>query len=256
MKLIRIATLTATAAIILTSCSRNPVTGKREVMFMSEGQEISMGQSYDPQVVAQYGVYQDAKLQSFIEQKGKAMAAKSHRPNLPYEFKIVDSPVVNAFAVPGGFIYFTRGIMAHFNNEAEFAGVLGHEIGHVTARHSAAQYSKQMLMQGALIGGMIASKEVRQFGDIASQGLGLLSLKYGRDDESQSDVLGVEYSTAIGYDAVEMADFFQTLTRLSSKSGQSIPDFMSTHPNPADRFAKVKQMAKQNCCGHRSSCGS
>jgi len=225
MKLIRIATLTATAAIILTSCSRNPVTGKREVMFMSEGQEISMGQSYDPQVVAQYGVYQDAKLQSFIEQKGKAMAAKSHRPNLPYEFKIVDSPVVNAFAVPGGFIYFTRGIMAHFNNEAEFAGVLGHEIGHVTARHSAAQYSKQMLMQGALIGGMIASKEVRQFGDIASQGLGLLSLKYGRDDESQSDVLGVEYSTAIGYDAVEMADFFQTLTRLSSKSGQSIPDF-------------------------------
>ena len=245
MKLIRIATLTATAAIILTSCSRNPVTGKREVMFMSEGQEISMGQSYDPQVVAQYGVYQDAKLQSFIEQKGKAMAAKSHRPNLPYEFKIVDSPVVNAFAVPGGFIYFTRGIMAHFNNEAEFAGVLGHEIGHVTARHSAAQYSKQMLMQGALIGGMIASKEVRQFGDIASQGLGLLSLKYGRDDESQSDVLGVEYSTAIGYDAVEMADFFQTLTRLSSKSGQSIPDFMSTHPNPADRFAKVKQMAKQ-----------
>jgi len=178
MKLIRIATLTATAAIILTSCSRNPVTGKREVMFMSEGQEISMGQSYDPQVVAQYGVYQDAKLQSFIEQKGKAMAAKSHRPNLPYEFKIVDSPVVNAFAVPGGFIYFTRGIMAHFNNEAEFAGVLGHEIGHVTARHSAAQYSKQMLMQGALIGGMIASKEVRQFGDIASQGLGLLSLKF------------------------------------------------------------------------------
>jgi len=245
MKITKIAGSIALAAVLLTSCSRNPVTGKKEVMLMSEGQEISMGQSYDPQVVATYGVYQDAKMQAFIEEKGKAMAAKSHRPNLPYEFKIVDSPVVNAFAVPGGYVYFTRGIMAHFNNEAEFAGVLGHEIGHITARHSAAQYSKQMLMQGALIGGMIASEKVRQFGDLASQGLGLLSLKYGRDDESQSDVLGVEYSTAIGYDAVEMADFFQTLTRLTAKSGQSIPDFLSTHPNPANRFAKVKQMAKQ-----------
>ena len=236
---------TLVALLILASCSRNPVTGKKEVMLMSESQEISMGQGYDPQVTAAYGLYDDAKLQSFIEEKGIAMAAKSHRPNLPYSFKVVDSPVVNAFAVPGGFVYFTRGIMAHFNNEAEFAGVLGHEIGHITARHSAKQYSQQMLMQAAFIGGMIASEDFRQFGDIASQGLGLLQLKFGRDNESESDILGVEYSTAIGYDAVEMADFFQTLTRLSEGRGQSIPDFLSTHPNPANRFAKVKQMAKQ-----------
>lgn len=232
-------------SVLLVSCSRNPVTGKKEVMFMSEGQEISMGQSYDPQVTAMYGIYNDDKLQAFIEEKGKAMAAKSHRPHLPYSFKVVDNPMVNAFAVPGGFVYFTRGIMAHFNNEAEFAGVLGHEIGHITARHSAKQSTQQMLMQVALIGGMIVSEDVRQFGDVASQGLGLLSLKFGRDNESESDVLGVEYSTAIGYDAVEMADFFKTLTRLSEASGQSVPTFLSTHPNPANRFTKVKQMARQ-----------
>ena len=230
-------------ALCISSCARNPVSGKKEVMFMSESQEIALGHSYDPQVVAMYGVYEDNKIQKFIEEKGKAMAAESHRPDLPYSFKVMDSPMVNAFAVPGGYVYFTRGILAHFNNEAEFAGVLGHEIGHIAARHSAKQQSNQILMQGVMLGGMIASEEFRQFGDVASQGLGLLALKFGRDDETQSDILGVEYSTAIGYDAVEMADFFQTLNRLSA--GSDIPEFLSTHPNPANRFAKVKQLAKQ-----------
>jgi len=231
--------------IFLSSCSRNPVTGKKEFMLMSESQEIEMGKSYDPQVTATYGVYEDDELQAFINQKGKEMAAISHRPNLPYEFKIVDSPVVNAFAVPGGFVYFTRGIMAHFNNEAEFAGVLGHEIGHITARHSARQYSNQMLGQVLFIGGLIVSEDFRNFADIANQGLGLLFLKYGRDNESESDKLGVDYSSQIGYDAVEMADFFNTLKRMREDSGQSIPTFLSTHPNPANRYTNVKQMAKE-----------
>lgn len=234
-----------TLVMLVSSCARNPVTGKKEVSFMSEQQEISMGQSYDPQISAMYGVYKDDKLQAFINEKGKQMAAISHRPNLPYEFKIMDSPVVNAFAVPGGYVYFTRGIMAHFNNEAEFAGVLGHEIGHITGRHTVKQQRNQMLMQIGLIAGMVVSPEFAQFGEQASQALGLLALKFGRDAESQSDILGVEYSTAIGYDAVEMADFFQTLTRLSEDRGQSIPTFLSTHPNPADRYGKVKQMARQ-----------
>lgn len=228
---------------ILSSCSRNPVTGKKELMLMSEGQEINMGKSYDPQVTASYGIYQDTKLQAFITRKGKEMAAISHRPHLPYEFKIVDSPVVNAFAVPGGFVYFTRGIMAHFNNEAEFAGVLGHEIGHITARHSAKQYSNQMLGQVLFIGGLIVSEDFRNFADVASQGMGLLFLKFGRDNESESDMLGVDYSSQIGYDAKEMADFFNTLKRMRNDSGQSIPTFLSTHPDPADRYNKVKQMA-------------
>ena len=136
------------------------------------------------------------------------MVAVSHRSDLKYEFKIVDSPVVNAFAVPGGYVYFTRGIMAHFNNEAEFAGVLGHEIGHITARHSAKQYSRAMVAQLGLVVGMVVSPEFAQFADIAQSGVGLLFLKFGRDAERQSDKLGVEYSTKVGYDAQEMADFF------------------------------------------------
>ncbi len=232
--------------VIYTGCAVNPVTGQRELMLMSEQQEIAMGKQSDPAVLAQFGLYEDKTLQNFISEKGQKMAAVSHRPNLPYEFKIVDSPVVNAFALPGGFVYFTRGIMAHFNNEAEFAGVLGHEIGHVTAKHSARQYSNAQLAQVLLVGGMIASETFRQFGQQAQQGLGLLFLKFGRDNERESDKLGVEYSTKIGYDAEEMAGFFQTLNRLGEKSGASeIPNFLSTHPNPIDRYNKVQKLAAQ-----------
>lgn len=174
---------------------------------MSEGQELALGKESDPSIIAQYGVYENAQLQAFITEKGKQMAAISHRPNLNYEFKILDSPVVNAFAVPGGYVYFTRGIMGHFNNEAEFAGVLGHEIGHIAAKHSAQQYSKQMLTQVLFIGGMIVSEDFRKFADVAEQGIGLLFLKFSRDNETESDKLGVEYSTKIGYDAHEMAGF-------------------------------------------------
>ena len=228
------------------SCSRNPVTGKREVMLLSEEQEIAMGQEADPQIVAQFGLYDDPKLQQFINEKGQQMAAVSHRKDLPYSFKIVDSPVVNAFAVPGGFVYFTRGIMAHFNNEAEFAGVLGHEIGHITARHSASQQSKAVLAQLGLVVGMVVSPEFAQFGDMASQGVGLLFYKFGRDDERESDRLGVEYSTTIGYDAKEMADFFRTLQRTSEAAGaQPIPDFLSTHPSPEERLETVGELAAE-----------
>jgi len=233
------------AASFLASCATNPVTGKKEFMLLSKEQEVQMGISYDPQVVASYGLYEDAKIQQFITTQGRLMARISHRPDLPYEFKVLDSPVVNAFAVPGGFVYFTRGIMAHFNNEAEFAGVLGHEIGHVTARHSARQYSRQMLGQVGLIAGIIVSPKFAEFADVASQGLGLLFLKYGRDAETESDRLGVEYSTQIGYDATEMADFFQTLKRLSDQSGGRLPTFMSTHPDPANRYEKTKALAQK-----------
>jgi predicted Zn-dependent protease len=233
------------ALMFIWSCAKNPVTGKNELMLMSKDQEIAMGQQSDPEIVAFFGLYEDEKLQRFINDKGKEMAAVSHRQELPYEFKIVDSPVVNAFAVPGGFVYFTRGIMAHFNNEAEFAGVLGHEIGHITARHSAKQYSRAMLGQIGLVAGSVISPEFAQFADIAQTGLQLLFLKFGRDAESQSDKLGVEYSTKIGYDASEMADFFSTLDRLSSQSGgEEVPTFLSTHPDPADRERKVAKLAE------------
>ncbi len=246
MKRVLISLSITSALLMFTTCAKNPVTGKRDLMLLSESQEVAMGKQSDPDIIRFFGLYEDKNLQKFIDEKGQQMAAISHRNNLKYEFKIVDSPVVNAFAVPGGYVYFTRGIMAHFNNEAEFAGVLGHEIGHITARHSAKQYSNAMLAQIGLVAGMALSPEFAQFADLAQSGIGLLFLKFGRDAESQSDRLGVEYSTKINYDAREMAGFFQTLDRLSTQSGSDeVPTFLSTHPDPADREEKVAKLAEE-----------
>ncbi|MGA0558759.1 M48 family metalloprotease [Larkinella sp. VNQ87] len=231
------------ALLSFSACSRNPVTGKRELSLMSTEQEIAIGKESHPSVVTSMGLYEDKRLNEFINEKGKAMARISHRPDLPYQFYIVDSPVVNAFAVPGGYVYFTRGIMAHFNNEAEFAGVLGHEIGHITARHSARQQTSQLLGTLGMIGGAILVPQLGQNIEALQQGLGLFLLKYSRDHESESDKIGVEYSSKIGYDAKQMANFFGTIKRISDNAGQVVPTFMSTHPDPGDRNAKVKQMA-------------
>ncbi len=225
------------------SCARNPVTGKRQLMLVSEKREKAMGLAYDPQVIQEFGLYEDKILQDFISDYGKRMGRISHRPTIGYEFRVLDSPVVNAFAVPGGYVYFTRGIMAHFNNEAEFAGVLGHEIGHVAARHSAQQQSQQILAQIGFIGAMLASEKFRQYSDLAQTGLGLMFLKFSRNHESQSDKLGVEYSTKIGYDAHEMAGFFNTIKRIQDASGSNIPTFLSTHPDPGDRYVRVNNLA-------------
>lgn len=228
------------------NCARNPVTGKKQVVFMSQAQEIAMGKEADPQIIAQYGLYDNKSLQDFINEKGKAMAAISHRPGIEYNFRIIDSEVLNAFAVPGGYVYFTRGIMAHFNDEAQFAGVLGHETGHITARHSVAQQRNQLLGQLGIIAGVVLAPDLAQFAETASQGLGLLFLKFGRDDERQADELGVEYSSKIGYDAKEMSIFFQTLERQGAKSGAGeIPEFLSTHPNPGDREVTVAKLAEE-----------
>ncbi len=234
----------AIGLILLSACAVNPVTGKKQVVLMSTEQEIAMGKEADPQVVAQYGLYSNPALQEFITKKGLEMAAVSHRPKLAYEFKIVDSPVVNAFALPGGYVYFTRGIMAHFNNEAEFAGVLGHELGHVTARHSVIQQRNAMLGQLGMIAGMVVVPQLAEFMDPLSQGVQLALMKFGRDDERQSDGLGVEYSSRIGYDASEMAGFFTTLERQQAAGGGGeMPNFLSTHPSPAERHATVAKNA-------------
>jgi len=230
-------------AIFVYSCARNPVTGKRQFMLVSEKQEKAMGLAYDPQVIQEFGMYDDKKMQDFINEYGKKMGAISHRSKVEYQFRVLDSPVVNAFAVPGGYVYFTRGIMAHFNNEAEFAGVLGHEIGHIAARHSAQQQSQQILAQIGFIGAMLASEKFRQYSDLAETGLGLMFLKFSRNHESQSDKLGVEYSTKIGYDAHQMAGFFNTIKRIQDGSGSNIPTFLSTHPDPGDRFNRVNELA-------------
>ncbi len=234
------------ALLMVPSCAVNPVTGKKQLMLMSEAQEIEMGRQYDPQVVFTFGQYQDDQLLQFIQAKGDEMGKLSHRPNLQYHFRILDTPVVNAFAVPGGYIYFTRGILAQFNNEAELMGVLGHEMGHITARHTVSNQSKQQLGQLLLIGGMIASEQFRDFAGYALQGMQLLFLKFSRDNEREADRLGVEYASKIQYDAQKMADFFNVLNKMNMASDHGgIPTFLSTHPDPGDRYNAVSQQASE-----------
>ena len=232
------------AIIIAVACAINPVTGKRQIMLMSEAQELALGAQYDPQVVATFGEYKNDMILSFLKERTTEMGKISHRPNLVYHIKILDSPVVNAFAVPGGYIYLTRGILAQLNNEAELIGVLGHEMGHITARHSASQQTKQQLGQMVLMGTMIVSEKLAQYASYAMQGMGLLFLKFSRDNEREADQLGVEYSSRIGYDAHKMADFFHVLEKMSmAESVGGVPTFLSTHPDPGDRYNSVNNQA-------------
>jgi len=226
---------------IVISCAINPVTGKRQFMLVSESDEINMGREYDPQISEMYGVYNDEALTKYVDDLGQKMVKISHRSKLAFDIKVMDSPVINAFAVPGGYLYITRGILAYLNSEAELAGVMGHEIGHVTARHSASQQSKAQLAQIGLGVGSVLSETFAQYSGLAQQATGLLFLKFGRDDETQSDKLGVEYSTKVGYDANHMSNFFNVLNKMSGGDGKSLPSFLSTHPNPADRVVKVKK---------------
>ena len=221
----------------LTACARNPVTGKREIALVSESQEIQMGQQYAQQVVKSMGVYDDKKVQDYVTRLGMAIATTSERPELPWAFYVMDDPTVNAFALPGGSIFITRGILTHMNDEAELVGVLGHEIGHVTARHSVQQMTRQQIAQVGLGVGSILSSQVAQYAGLASQGLGVLFLKYGRDAESQSDQLGFKYMVREGYDPRAMADMFATLQRVSRlEGGGDIPEWESTHPDPGNRI--------------------
>lgn len=229
---------------LFSDCARNPVTGRKQVVLMSEEQEIAMGKEADPQIIAQFGLYEDTAIQNLLTSKGKRMAAISYRPKLDHSFRVLNSEVVNAFATPGGYVYFTRGIMTYFNSEADFAGVLGHEIGHISYRHSVAQQRNTILAQLGIIAGIIIDPDLAQFADLASSGLQLLLLKYSRDAEREADQLGVEYSSKIGYDAKQMALFFKTLERQSAGTeGAELPEFLSTHPNPADRYVTVNKLA-------------
>ena len=230
----------ATAA--LAACATNPVTGKREIALISEGQEIEMGKQAAGEVAASIGLVNDQALQSYVQNIGAQLAAKSERPGLPWSFGVVDDPSPNAFALPGGFIFVTRGMLGLMDNEAELASVLGHEIGHVTARHSVSQMSKTQLAQLGLGVGMIFSETLRNYGDLAGQGLGLLFLKYGRDDERQADELGFKYALTDGYDVRQMADVFRSLQRIGEASGQSpLPTWMASHPDPGERVQTAEK---------------
>ncbi len=238
-------TLTAAVAflVVLAACATNPVTGKREISLVTEAQEIAMGQQADADVRREMGVYNDPQLQRYVEDIGYRLAKLSHRPNLPWQFTIVDHPAVNAFALPGGFIYITRGILPYLQDEAELAGVLAHEIGHVTARHSAQQATRAMEGQIGLIALGVFVPGARPFGDIAGAGLGMLFMKFGRDDEREADRVGIEYAAKGGWDAAAMEGVLRTLSRMDELSEKGVPNWLSTHPEPAARVAEAQPIA-------------
>jgi predicted Zn-dependent protease len=231
--------------LVFASCAINPATGERQFTLMSESQEIQMGQEADPEIVASMGLYPDEELQTYVQELGMELAATTERPNLPWTFRVLDDPLINAFALPGGYIYVTRGILAHFDSEAELAGVLGHEIGHVTARHSVSRISRAQLAQVGLGVGMILKPELQQFEAIASAGMQLLFLKFSRDDEYQADELGVRYMSRGGYDPVELSGVMAMLGQVTSESGSGPPEWLSTHPNPANREGEILDMASE-----------
>ncbi len=241
-------------------CTRgvNPVSGNTRVYGYSWEEEQRIGAQADQQIAAQFGVYDEAQLQQYVEQVGERVLAESvlRDPgtaakfrNTEFTFRVLDSPVVNAFALPGGYVYVTRGLMAHLNNEAQLAVVLGHEITHVAARHASARAGTQQLAQLGLLGGAVLgqqalglpAQDVLNLGGTAAQ---LLFLSYSRDNERESDVNGVEWAAEAGYAVAEGAEFFNSLDRIQEQSGQALPSWLSTHPDPGGREQHIREMAR------------
>jgi len=240
------------AVVLLTAaCATNPATGKRQFNLMSEAQEISAGQQADAQVKTEMGIYNDANLQEYVSSIGMKLAKSSERPDLPWHYSVVDVPAINAFALPGGYIYITRGILPFLNDEAQLAGVLGHETGHVTARHAAQQYTRAVGGTVGLVALGIFVPGARPFGQLAEQGLGVLFLKYGRGDELQADQLGARYAARGNWDPAAVPDMLTTLGRLDEASGQrrGIPNWLETHPEPLARVKEIQPTVQQLSAG-------
>jgi predicted Zn-dependent protease len=221
------------ALLALSGCATNPVSGKKEAVLMSEQKEIEIGRELNPEVRKRYGVYDNHALQDYVQGVGQKLAGLSHRPGLIYRFSVLDSNEVNAFALPGGYIYITRGLLAYLNSEAELAAVLGHEIGHVTARHAVRQYTTAM---AANIGYTIGSIFVPQIGN---QGVGnlfnvlgtALVRGYGRQHELESDRLGAQYLAHAGYDPQAMLQVLEVL-KWNAPSSRAVSRVSTTACSP------------------------
>ncbi|MGH9218880.1 MAG: M48 family metalloprotease [Vicinamibacterales bacterium] len=213
--------------------------------LLSEADEIAIGQQQDAEIRREMGVYNDDALQRYVNDVGQQLARLSHRPNLPWSFTIVDNPAINAFALPGGYVYLTRGILAYLDDEAELAGVLGHEIGHVTARHAAQAYTRQAQASVGLAILSIFVPSTAPFADLGSAGLSVLFLRHGREAELEADRLGVEYGSGAGYDPAGVPRFLATLARVDALSERGVPNWLSTHPDPGSRVTKAEPVASQ-----------
>lgn len=231
-------------ALVAWGCATNPATGRRQLILMSEQEEIAIGRQSDTEIRQSMGLYDDPDLQAYVRAIGEKLATSSHRPDLPWTFAVVDEPAVNAFAVPGGFIYLTRGILPFLRDESELAGVLGHEVGHVDARHSAEAYSRQVGAGLGLAMAGIFAPSTQPFQGLAGAGLGVLFLSYGREAELESDRLGVGYAAAQGWDPRGVPGMLSTLARLDAANGSSrgVPNWALTHPPAADRVERVQQV--------------
>ena len=240
------------AVLVLAGCTVNPATGESSfTAFMSEAEERRVGAEEHPRVLKQFGgAYADSAVSAYVDGIGQSLARGSELSDLRFTFTVIDSDVVNAFALPGGYIYLTRGLMALASSEAELAGVIAHEIGHVTARHAAQRYSQSLVAGlGAALLGAIAGREAA---DVVQVGSALYLSAYSRDQEFEADLLGVRYMARNGYDTNALAGFLGKLqahgalrARISGRQGAADGiDLMATHPRTADRVAAAAQAAQ------------
>ena len=230
-------------AFVLSACAGNP-TGGANFVLMSESAELEKGRELHAEMLQQNPIYQDPELQAYVEKVGQKMAAVSHRPELDYVFTIIDSPDINAFALPGGFVYVNRGLLTYLNSEAQLAAVLGHEIGHVTARHAVRQQTAARSANAASIALIFATGvDLRETTSLIS---GALISGYGRDMELEADSLGAEYLSKAGYDPLAMVQVIEVLKnhedftkRTSNRTAVSYHGLFASHPRNDTRLQEV-----------------
>ena len=241
---------TLLAAGTLTGCAVNPVTGKNQLMLMNVSQEIAVDRKNAPHQLSQdYGPVRDAALVRYVDRTGKAMAGRTHRPEMPYSFRPVAANYVNAYAFPGGSIAVTRGILLKLENEAELAALLGHELGHVNARHTAEQMSKGMVTQLLVMGAVEAvgakMPGYRQVAEkLGMMGAGALLASYSRDNERQADDLGMQYMVKSGYSPEGMVGLMELLKEMSRHRSAPTDLLFATHPMGDERYRTAVQSAR------------